>query len=73
MGTIDEAYVNNNNDNESSESEVINRTKYPTMIPSSVQNQSLTTSETVKGRLTATNILQVIINFVLTKVTYKSM
>ena len=73
MGTIDEAYVNNNNDNESSESEVINRTKYPTMIPSSVQNQSLTTSETVKGRLTATYILQVIINFVLTKVTYKSM
>ena len=63
MGTIDEAYVNNNNDNESSESEVINRTKYPTMIPSSVQNQSLTTSETVKGRLTATYILQVIINF----------
>ena len=72
MGTIDEAYVNNNNDNESSESEVINRTKYPTMIPSSVQNQSLTTSETVKGRLTATYILQVIINFVLTEVTYES-
>merc|ERR1719411_1117905 len=48
MGTIDEAYVNNNNDNERSESEVINRTKYPTMIPSSAQTPSLTTSETVK-------------------------
>jgi len=51
MGTIDEAYVNNNNnnhDNESSESEIINRTKYPTMIPSSVQTPTLTNSETVK-------------------------
>ena len=54
MGTIDEAYVNNNNnnhDNESSESEIINRTKYPTMIPSSVQTPTLTNSETVKGNL----------------------
>ena len=53
MGTIDETYVNNNNNNnngnESSESEIINRTKYPTMIPSSVQNQNLMSSETVKG------------------------
>ena len=52
MGTIDETYVNNNNNNngnESSESEIINRTKYPTMIPSSVQNQNLMSSETAKG------------------------
>merc|ERR1712223_783519 len=51
MGTIDEAYVNNNNnDNDGSDSEVINRTKFPTMIPSTVQNNTnLTASETVKN------------------------
>ena len=63
MGTIDEAYVNNNNnDNEGPESEVINRTKYPTMIPSSVQTPNLTTSETVKGRLLEANRLLIVKN-----------
>jgi len=47
MGTIDEGYVDNNNVNEQS-SAVINRTKYPAMIPSPVQNHNLTTSATVK-------------------------
>ena len=53
MGTIDEAYVNNNNnDNDGSGSEVINRTKFPTMIPSTIQNNTnLTASETVKSKL----------------------
>ena len=53
MGTIDEAYVNNNNnDNNGSDSEVINRTKFPTMIPSTIQNNTnLTVSETVKSKL----------------------
>ena len=52
MGTIDEAYVNNNNnDNNGSDSEVINRTKFPTMIPSTVHNNTnLTASETVKSK-----------------------
>merc|ERR1712223_477309 len=51
MGTIDEAYVNNNNnDNDGSDSEVINGTKFPTMIPSTVHNNTnLTASETVKN------------------------
>ena len=53
MGTIDEVYVNNNNnDNNGSDSEVINRTKFPTMIPSTVPNSTnLTASETVKSKL----------------------
>ena len=52
MGTIDEVYVNNNNnDNNGSDSEVINRTKFPTMIPSTVHNNTnLTASETVKSK-----------------------
>ena len=49
MGTIDEAYANNNNGNEQPSSALINRTKYPTMIPSTVQNHNLTPSEVVKG------------------------
>ena len=49
MGTIDEAYTNNNNDNEHSSTELINRTKHTAMIPAPVQNHSLTTSESVKG------------------------
>ena len=57
MGTIDEAYVNNNNnDNNGSDSEVINRTKFPTMIPSTVHNNTnLTASETVKSKLNKNN------------------
>ena len=49
MGTIDEAYTNNNNDNEQSSTELINRTKQAAMIPAPVQNHSLSTPESAKG------------------------
>jgi hypothetical protein len=49
MGTIDEAYTNNNNENEQSSSELINRTKPSAMIPAPVHNHNLTTPESVKG------------------------
>jgi len=55
MGTIDEAYTNNNNDNEQSSSELVNGTKLSAMIPSPVPNHTVTAPESAKdeslGRL----------------------
>ena len=48
MGTIDEGYASREDGNGQS-STPVNRMKYPTMIPSSVQNHNLTATSQSSG------------------------